>query len=305
LRSAAGAGAALTLAGGEQVSGEQLPALPRVNFGKTPITRLIIGSNPFYGYSHFNAILDSHMRDYYTQDRKMDVLRRCESAGINTWQLHYNDQPAEDFRQYRAAGGKMNLILLADFALMQNPALMPKIVKEMNPLGIGHHGNRTDERFRSGEQGKVRDFLKAVRDSGVMVGVSTHNPHVIEEIESQDWDIDYYMTCLYRVSRTPEEARAELGGGEVPLGETFLQRDPERMCKVIRQTKRTCLAFKVLGAGRNINSRGALESAYRFALSHIKPTDAIIVGMFPRYKDEISENVSTVARILGETPPQA
>ena len=34
------------------------PALPRVKFGKTGITRLIIGSNPFYGYSHFNRILD-------------------------------------------------------------------------------------------------------------------------------------------------------------------------------------------------------------------------------------------------------
>jgi hypothetical protein len=231
----------------------------------------------------------------------MEVLHRCEKAGINTWQLHYNDQPLEDFKRYRAEGGRMNLILLADFALMQDPGLMSKVVKEMSPLGVGHHGNRTDERFRNKETGKVRDFLKAVRDSGVMVGLSTHNPHVIEEIESQDWDIDYYMTCLYRVSRTREEARAELGG-EAPLGETFLERDPERMCKAIRQTKRTCLAFKVLGAGRNINSRGALEGAFRFALGHIKPTDAIIVGMFPRYRDEVSENVSLVNRILSEAP---
>ncbi len=299
LRTAGGAGAGLALSRSARPQADDLPALPRVSFGKTPITRLLIGSNPFYGYSHFNALLDSHMREWMTQDRKMEVLHRCENAGINAWQLHYNEQPVEDFKRYRAEGGAMNLILLADFALMQNPGLMPKVVKEMGPLGIGHHGNRTDERFRSGETGKVRDFLKAVRDSGVMVGLSTHNPHVIEEVESQDWDIDYYMTCLYRVSRTLEETRKELGG-EAPLGEAFLEKDPERMCRVVRQTRRPCLAFKVLGAGRNINSRTTLEAAFRFALTRIKPTDAIIVGMFPRFKDEVRENVALVSRILSE-----
>ena len=43
----------------------------------------------------------------------------------------------------------MNLILLGDFALMKDLTLIPKVAKEVAPLGIGHHGNRTDERFRS------------------------------------------------------------------------------------------------------------------------------------------------------------
>jgi hypothetical protein len=296
LQSTAGLGAGLTLAGNAQERPVENPPLPRVRFGGTEITRLIIGSNPFYGYSHFNPLLDRHMREWMTPEHKMEVLHRCERAGINTWQLHYNNEPMEDFRRFRAEGGRMNLILLADFALMQNPGLIPNVVRDTKPLGIGHHGNRTDERFRNGETGKVRDFLKAVRDSGVMVGLSTHNPHVIDTVESQDWDIDYYMTCLYRVSRTAEETRAELG--EAPLGEAFLEKDPERMCKVIRQTKRPCLAFKVLGAGRCTGSPKAVEAAFRFALTGIKPTDAIIVGMFPRFKDEVRENVAFVSRIL-------
>jgi len=155
------------------------PLLPTVKFGKTEITRMIIGSNPFYGYSHFNRILDAAMREYYTPERRVEVLLACERQGINSWQLHYNDQPREDLKRYRAAGGKMNLILLADFELMTNPALLPEIAK-LGPLGIAHHGNRTDERFRNNEKGKVKDFLKRVRDTGVMVGLSTHNPNVID-----------------------------------------------------------------------------------------------------------------------------
>ena len=271
------------------------PLLPTVKFGKTEITRMIVGSNPFYGYSHFNNNLDQCMREWYTQDRKMEILHACERHGINTWQLHYNDQPMEDFKRYRAEGGKMHLVLLADFALMKDPKLLPEVAK-LGPLGIGHHGNRTDERFRNGEKDKIKDFLKAVRDTGVMVGLSTHNPAVVDTAEGEGWDVDYYQTCLYRVSRTAEEARAEFG--ESPLLETFMERDPERMMRMIRQTKKPCLAFKVFGAGRTSASPEQVEKSFRVALSGIKPTDAVIVGLFPRFKDEIGENTGMVRRIL-------
>ncbi len=189
----------------------------------------------------------------------------------------------------------MQLVLLGDFALMQNPKLLPEVAK-LGPLGIGHHGNRTDERFRNGEKGKIKEFLKAVRDTGVMVGLSTHNPAVIDTAEGEAWDVDYYQCCLYRVSRTPEEARAEFG--ESPIGETFMEKDPERMCKMIRQTRKPCLAFKLFGAGRTSGSPDAVERAFRFALANIKPSDAVIVGMYPRFKDEVIENTALVRRIL-------
>jgi hypothetical protein len=275
---------------------QNAPALPKVKFGKHEITRLIIGSNPFYGYTHFNRTLNQLMREWYTQERRMEVLRACENQGINAWQVHYDDQPMADFKRYRNEGGGMHLILVADFALMKNPALLPEVAK-LGPLGIAHHGNRTDERFRDGEKAKVRDFLKAVRDCGVMVGLATHNPAVIDTVESEGWDIDYYMGCLYRITRTAEEARAEFR--EAPIGETFMERDPERMCRMIRQTKKPCLAFKLFGAGRTANSPQQIEQAFRFAYSNIKPGDAAIVGMFPRFKDEVRENTGVVRQILG------
>ncbi len=287
--------AAVTVAG----QGRGAPPLPTVRFGKFEITRLVVGSNPFYGYSHFNRTLDQLMREWYTPERKLEVLAACERQGINTWQLHYNDQPMEDFRRYRAAGGKMQLVLLADFALMKDAKLLPGVAK-LGPLGIGHHGNRTDERFRNGEKNKIKDFLKAVRDTGVMAGLSTHNPAVIDTAEGEGWEVDYYQCCLYRVSRTAEEARAEFG--ESPIGETFMEKDPERMCRMIRQTKKPCLAFKVFGAGRMSGSPEQVEGAFRFALGNIKPTDAVIVGMYPRFKDEVGENTAVVRRILAGTP---
>lgn len=269
--------------------------LPTVKFQGKNITRLLIGANPFYGYSHFNPLLDRFMREFMTQDQRIETLKTAERAGINTWQVHYNTPTIEDWKRYRAEGGTMNVLLLADFDLIKNWKLLPEVAK-LNPIGIGHHGNRTDERFRDGQMNIVHDFTKAVHDAGVPAGVSMHNPAVLAYIEEHGWDVDYYMTCLYRVSRTVEETRAEFGG-EAPLGESFMERDPERMTAMVRKTKKTCFAFKVLGAGRNIGRPEALEGAFRFALTHIKPQDAIIVGMCPKFKDEVAENVALVKKI--------
>jgi hypothetical protein len=295
--------AAAVAASAEPAAEPSRNLLPTVLFGKTRITRMIIGSNPLYGYSHTNPWVDRAYREYFTPEQKVKLLLHAEELGINTWQMHYNDAPAgncpaDDFQRYRAAGGKMNLILLADFGLMKDYTKIKDVVKTMQPLCVGHHGNRTDEKFRTGNTQSIKDFISAVHDAGVMAGISTHNPHVVDAAESEGWANDYYMTCLYRVSRTVEETRAEFG--EAPLGETFMERDPERMYQRIRATKKPCLAFKVMGAGRNIGSPDRIEEVLRTAYTSIKPGDAVIVGMFGKYKDEAAENTALARKILAQ-----
>jgi len=102
------------------------------------------------------------------------------------------------------------------------------------------------------------------------------------------------MACLYRRSRSPEEVRAEFG--ETTVGEPYFEKDPERMCKAIRQTRKPCLAFKVLAAGRATRTPQAVEDAFRFAFSNIKPQDCVIVGIYPRFKDEIAQNAELARR---------
>ncbi len=293
LQTAAATAGTLTLA----QAAEQGP-LPKIRFGKHEMTRLVVGANPFYGYMHFNRLFDSHVREWMTEQRVCDVLHECERQGINTWQFHYSERSVSDLLKYREQGGKMQCIILSDGKMRDNPPEIP-VAARLGPLGIAHHGGVTDDCYRAGQMDRVRDFLKAIRDSGVMVGLSTHNPEVIQYVEDRGWDIDYYMTCFYRVSRTQDDARKELG--EAPLGEVYLERDPHRMCEMVRKTGKTCLGFKILAAGRRTNTPQQVEEAFKFALSNIKPKDAVIVGMYPRYREEVKENASFVRKLGG--PP--
>jgi hypothetical protein len=274
------------------------PLLPTIRLGKYEVTRLILGANPFYGFSHFNRLFDQHMLEWSTPENVLKTVRACEENGINTWQLSDARRGLEDIQRYREQGGKIQWILLSSRRMEEDLSWIPKIAR-MGPIGIVHHGGTTDRRWRAGEQGKIQDFLKAVRDSGVLVGLSTHNPLVVEEVESRGWDIDFFMTCVYRLTRTEQEIVNLLG--QRPLGEVYLPQDPPRMFRAIRQSRKPCLAFKILAAGRLTDSPESIERAFQTAFENIKPTDAVIVGMYPRYSDQVRENVERVRRILGQS----
>ena len=130
----------------------------------------------------------------------------------------------------------------------------------------------------------------------MLVGVSTHMPAVVDAIESKGWDVDYYMTCVYERNRSAEELKKLLDHVPIPVSEVYLTEDPPRMFQAIRHTKRPCLAFKILAAGRCSWHREWVERAFRQTFQSIKPTDAVIVGIYNEFNDEPAENAELVRR---------
>jgi hypothetical protein len=285
--------------------------MPKVRLGNYEVSRLISGSNQLYGYGKFNTQVNQLMTEWATPEHVCEVFRRCEQNGINATLLSYDfprkedplfnfksgERHVSDLKRHWAEGGRIQCILLTGIMPADSPWLR-KMLK-LKPIGIAHHGGATDGLFRKGEMGKVREYLKVVRDSGVTVGLSMHNPAVMDFVEGQGWDIDFYMTCFYELSRTAEECR-KLLGGKLPLGLMFLPDDPERMCRMIRQTRKTCVAFKILADGRSTSSPEEVEKSFGYAFESIKPQDCVLVGMYPRYKDEVRENADLVKRICAK-----
>ena len=71
------------------------------------------------------------------------------------------------------------------------------------------------------------------------------------------------------------------------------------MYKAIRRTDRVCLAFKILAAGRLCDRQEWVEDAFEQAFRSIKPSDAVIVGMYPEYEDQIAINAEYTRRFSG------
>ncbi len=146
----------------------------------------------------------------------------------------------------------------------------------------------------------LTDLLKRIRDQGVQVGLSAHNPALIELADQKGWDVDYYMCCLYYLTR-PRAEYQKLLGDDLPLGEIYLPTDPPRMFQVIRSTKKPCLVYKVLAAGRRIGSPKEVRQCFETALANVKPTAALIVGMYQEFNDQLAENAAIVREICGRS----
>lgn len=263
--------------------------LPEIPFGKAKISRLVCGSNPFHPGSHLSTFVDQEMKAYYTTEQILKTLRRCEEVGINCWQIS-GPHMLDLLRQLRDLGSRMQIISLAS----KRDQLAP--LAEAGCLGVAHHGEMSDRLFKTGKLDEMNDFLKAARDSGMQVGVSTHMPAVVDAIESKGWDLDYYMTCVYERHRTAEELKKLLGYVPIPVGEVYLEEDPPRMFAAVQKTKRTCLAFKILAAGRLSGRKQLVEKAFAQTFQSIKPGDGAIIGIYDRYADQPEENAGFVRK---------
>lgn len=273
---------------GAAASQAESPQLPTIQLGPHRISRLVAGWNPIGGHSHTTWIMSQFMREWFTLDRVVEFLRKCEAEGITAWQFDHTDLGVAAIRRLREAGSAMKFICL--HAERPTDAPIKKVIEDTGCIAIVHHGGVSDSLFRAGQAQKVHDFVKKVHDHGVLAGVSAHNPEVIKRIADEGWEVDLFMCCFYYVTRPREEQLAQLG--KVSVYEPYYESDPDDMTAVMRQVSQPCLGFKILAAGRLAWSQRQVETCFQRAFARIKPTDGVIVGMFPVYFDEVAANAA-------------
>jgi hypothetical protein len=277
-------GACLARPAGDAIQSESV--LPAISLGSHKISRLICGSNPLLGYSYLGSHTDRQMKEYYTAERTAEVLHDCEQAGITA---HQASSRHDYFNLLREKGSSLKII-----SLDSGQENIKETISAARPIAIVHHGGVTDRLFAEGKAHLVHDYVKAVRETGLLAGVSAHNPDVIRRIADEGWDVDFFMTCFYFLTRHQDKEKPI---PVIPVGDyNFFKDDPLVMTQVIRQVKQPCLAFKILGAGRQCSSQESVSAAFQFAFENIKPTDGVIVGMFPWAYDEIGANAGYTRR---------
>ncbi len=295
LKTACGISAGL-MAGGFPASATP-GAMPQIRLGKFLVSRLVLGANPVWGYSYQGELMSKFMVQYFNDDNIVKLLHQSERAGINTFQTNFTKRFPNAWKRYRDEGGKMQLVIL-----YHPKEVTVKEAAGYGPIAIVHHGGVTDNYWRNNKFELVHDFVKEVKDVGVLAGVSCHEPEVIDRITDENWENDLFMGCFYVMSRQEADWKKILGFK--PIQSTFRPADPERMCQSIRRTGKPCFGFKILAGGWSAGDPAQTEQAFKYAFENIKPTDGVIVGMLPAFTDQVTEN-ATHARKYGDGPRQS
>jgi hypothetical protein len=261
--------------------------LPTVDFCGLTVTRLIIGANPFGGFSHQNPIRDEEMKSWHTPERILETWERAWNAGINTM-ITNNETPhvIGTVRSYLRDGGPLQWIA------QLNPRPYPSMEAAIDDaIAIGAsaafvHGGYTDRLFDSGDAATLARWANHARAAGLPIGVAGHSPAAHDWVNSLDV-VDFHAVCFFNCGSVHNGA-----------GERFSLPDAIAAAACCRRIAKPCIGYKIMGAGR-IEARMAFEHAFE----NLKPGDVVNVGMHRGDKDGmVEENAALVREILAAEP---
>jgi len=264
--------------------------LPTVDFCGVEVSRIAVGGNPFSGIGHQDGALDQAMKDYYTVGRIKETLFQCEELGINTAFLRADNHIIRLLREYWNEGGTIQWF--AQHAPERRDILQNiRSAHGGGATGIYIQGGLTDALQENGTLEEVVEPLALIHELGLVNGIAGHQPRTHLDAQAMGLEFDFHMVCFYNIT-------GRRGKIDVPDTDPYVPEDRERAAKLLGELEKPCVAYKIMGAGRN-DPREAIP----FAVRHLKPTDITCIGFFPKDRpNEIREDVEIFCEALAGQP---
>lgn len=258
-----------------------------VQFKEVKVSRLILGSNPFSGFSHQSPEMDWAMRHYFTTTRIKNTLREAEALGVNTVLARTDYHVMRMLMEFRDEGGGLQWFAQTCPEVGSHEACIQR-AHAYHAVACHLHGGVMDNAFAQGKLDDVQPALDLIREKGMLAGIAAHNSHVIEWAE-EHLDLDYYLCCYYNPERRDENAAHNPNAVE-----QYLEEDRKAMTDLIQQLSKPVVHYKILAAGRN-----EPKAAFAFAASKMRANDAVCVGIYQQDRPGIlSEDVQLLDESL-------
>ena len=255
---------------------------PMTEIGGIPISRLIIGSNTFHGFSHFSNARSAWLRKYFTPERIYEVMACCAREGLNaTIALQRKDYMDIMDEVERNTGQHINYIATPGGATLEE---LKRGIDEAADLGCEFcwpHTGWTDVRVLPSENRIVEgpEAIDYIRERGMVPGWSTHRPETVVTSDRAGYDVAGYVQIFNSI-------------GFLCAVETDWERS------IIRNAKHPVVSIKPLGAGRVMPPTGL-----GFAYNNIKPVDTVAIGMMS--VEEAKEDIDIARQCLAAVSPEA
>lgn len=232
---------------------------PVIKIEGVEISRLICGTNTFNGYSHFSNAKDEWTRRYFTVEKVVEVLEKCQDLGINSLLGPVNEKTSLAQEMLISKGRKPMEWISTTLGSLDIDVLKAEIKQAAN---MGHklhaiHCSFVDSHLATYKQ-EITDLeilLKYIRDLGMIPGISTHRPETLSVIKTKKYDVNFI--------NLPFNVTGFLCNLEVNW-----------IARIIQDIDIPIINIKPLAAGRLMP-----EEALPFCYKNIKSIDAVAIGL--------------------------
>ena len=259
---------------------------PRTTVGGVSVSRMIVGTNWFLGYSHTSAAKDRFIKSYQTRENIADILEVFFSHGVDV----VMGMPVPMLRDAIAdaqdrTGREAKLILTPHFNFVPGgPEDMEpeRVFDECKALGATFcfpHQCVTDC-LMDKMHGVIRDYDKyaaMIRQREMTPGLSTHMPDSIIIADKSGADVETYIQLYNAIG-------------------FLMQIEVDWVMRCIRNAAKPVMTIKPMAAGRLLPPVGLA-----FAWSTLRDCDMVTVGTTT--PDEAREDVELSLAFLEQRIP--
>ena len=254
---------------------------PRTTVGGVSISRMIIGTNWFMGYSHTTAAKDQYINEHHKNRKAMaDVFEVFIKAGVDTIMGQIQSPPLHDAVQeaQQRTGQKMIIVSTPGFPVKADTpekgfseAELDKICADDAKFGAVFcmpHQSTTDALLDrcSRKIRKLDQITAAIRRHGMIPGLSTHMPESVTYADESGADVETYIQIYNSMG-------------------FLMQIEVDWIQRVILGAKKPVMTIKPFAAGQIRPLQGLT-----FVWNSIRPIDMVTVGtMSPREAEEVIE----------------
>jgi len=259
-----------------------------VKIAGVEVSRLLVGGNPFSGFSHQGQARDEEMVHYYSAANIKKVLFEAEKLGLTGFVARTDVHILRVLIEYRDEGGKLKW-----FGQTAPEAGPPEVSIERaagrGATGCHIHGGVVDNLLANHKGDEIKRALELLRRKKLLAGLAGHKPEIFEWAE-KNVDADYYMCCYY--NPIPREKSPEHVHGS---DELFRDEDRKAMTDLIQTLSKPVIHYKILAAGRNDPAQ-----AFAFACRKMRPQDLVLIGVFPKHNPRmLSQDVELFKKHSG------
>lgn len=262
-------------------------AFPRTDVDGLSVSRMIIGTNWFLGFSHQSTAKDRFIAQYQDAQRIADIIEAYLAAGIDTV-LGLATHPVlrEAIQEAQQRTGQ-RLIIIDTPALVVTPGGVDldktaHILDQSVAVGAHFclpHQSTTDalvDRSARTIRG-MEQVCRMIRERGMIPGLSTHMPEVLVYADESNLDVATYIE-IYNA-----------------LG-FLMQIEVEWVHRIIHEAKKPVITIKPMAAGRLSPLVGLA-----FVWSTLRDQDLVTVGALT--PDEVKEDIEISWSILERRSP--
>jgi len=261
---------------------------PRTQIENLSVSRLMIGTNWFLGFSHTSKAHDRMIREAVDAKRVADVLEVAMKAGVDTL---YGMRPEPKLIEGVAeaeqrTGRKCILISIPSFPTSGDAASLGEVERTLDQyaaLGVDicmPHQNTTDAFVdrRTRSLAGIEPILAAIRARRMLPGLSTHMPETPIYADNTGLDVATYIQ-IYNAAGF------------------LMQIEADWVQRMIWNAKKPVITIKPLAAGRLPPLVGLA-----FSWATLRPIDMVCVGVMTPY--EIEEVIEFSLSILEHRAPR-